>query len=76
MDVHSLGQILLQTLAFTEPTQSRSVEPVAELIEKMVSPDPLERPSADTVVARLLKLEIETLGCHIVPERGSIRRAA
>ncbi|WP_236696284.1 serine/threonine protein kinase [Rhodopirellula islandica] len=76
MDVHSLGQILLQTLALTEPTQSRSVEPVAELIEEMVSPDPLERPSTSNVVARLLKLEIETLGCHIVPERSTIRRAA
>ncbi|MEP3930546.1 protein kinase family protein [Rhodopirellula bahusiensis] len=76
MDIHSLGRILLQTLALTEPTQSRSVEPVADLIEQMISPDPLERPSTTDVVARLLKLEIETLGCHIVPERKTIRRAA
>ncbi|WP_231846003.1 protein kinase family protein [Rhodopirellula baltica] len=76
MDIHSLGRILLETLASTEPTHSSSVEPVADLIEQMISPDPLERPSTRQVVSRLLKLEIDTLGCHIVPEGQTTRRAA
>lgn len=76
MDVFSLGRVLWETLALTQPTASSLMEPVAELIEGMVAADPLERPTSSEVVQRLLQLEIETLGCHIVPERTSIRRAA
>ncbi|MCC9642224.1 protein kinase family protein [Rhodopirellula sp. JC740] len=76
MDVFSLGRVLWETLALTQPTASSLMESVAELIEGMVAAEPSERPSSSEVVHRLLQLEIETLGCHIVPERTSTRRAA
>lgn len=70
MDVFSLGRILWQALVKTESAGSAQQAPVAELIEVMVSDDPAKRPDAAAVVKGLLRLEIETLGRHIGPERG------
>ena len=43
------------------------LEPVADLVQQMVSLDPDERPTAAEVGQQLLQLEIETLGRHIGP---------
>lgn len=74
MDMFSVGRLLWQWLAHIQPIHQSLLEPVAELVEQLVSEDPTDRPSAETVANRLLKLEIETLGCHIQPSQG--RRAA
>jgi serine/threonine protein kinase len=74
MDIFSLGRLLWQWLAQSEPASETLMEPVAEMIEKMVSQDPMERPEASEVAKQLLRLEIETLGCHLVP--SVTRRAA
>lgn len=76
MDVFALGRVLWECLAQTAPIQSAAIEPVAELIQRMVSPDPLQRPASDTIVQQLLSLEIETLGGHIGPSAATVRRAA
>ncbi|SMP50928.1 Protein kinase domain-containing protein [Neorhodopirellula lusitana] len=75
MDTFALGRILWESLAATNATSSASIEPIAELIEQMVSPDPLDRPDSKRVVKQLLSLEIETLGGHIGPSTA-VRRAA
>jgi serine/threonine protein kinase len=67
MDIFSLGRLLWQWLAQCERASETLMEPVAEMIEKMVSQDPMERPEASDVAKQLLRLEIETLGCHLVP---------
>lgn len=69
MDVFSLGRMLWQWMTRTLPVTQTMLEPVAELVEKMVSPDPDQRPSADAISKQLLRLEIETLGRHIGPTR-------
>ena len=69
MDVFSLGRMLWQWMTRTLPVTQTMLEPVAELVEKMVSPDPDQRPSADAISKHLLRLEIETLGRHIGPTR-------
>ena len=74
MDIFSLGRLLWQWLARTEPTRESLIEPAAGLVEQMVSIDPTTRPKAGEVANQLLRLEIETLGCHIVPTQ--MRRAA
>lgn len=74
MDVFSLGRILWQWITKTQQVSQKLLEPVADLVEAMVSDDPEERPSAAKVVRQLLKLEIETLGQHIGPSQS--RRAA
>ncbi|MGI9473811.1 MAG: protein kinase domain-containing protein [Rubripirellula sp.] len=80
MDIFSLGRVLWQWLTCTEQVHQGLLEPVAELVETMVSNDPLERPTAANVVKQLLRLEIETLGRHIGPTQprrsNPIRRAA
>lgn len=74
MDIFSLGRMLWQWLTRIEPTSEVFLEPVAGLVEQMVSIDPLVRPPASEVAKQLLRLEIETLGCHLMPVRT--RRAA
>jgi len=74
MDVFSLGRLLWQWLTRIEPAHESLMEPVAALIETMVSDYPSERPAASDVAKQLLRFEIETLGCHIVP--NDLRRAA
>jgi serine/threonine protein kinase len=78
MDVFSLGRILWQWMTHIEPISQVVLEPVADLVETMISADPSERPAASQVVKQLLRLEIETLGRHIGPgqSRGESRRAA
>ncbi|TWU50950.1 Serine/threonine-protein kinase PK-1 [Rubripirellula tenax] len=74
-DVFSLGRILWKWLTHTHPTNRSTLEPIADLVESMVSDDMNQRPTAGRVAKQLLKLEIETLGQHIGPADG-IRRAA
>lgn len=76
MDVFALGRVLWECLAQTAPIHSATIEPVAELIEQMVLPDPSQRPDSATVVKQLLSLEIATLGGHIGPSVATVRRAA
>ena len=73
MDVFSLGRILWKWLTCIEQVNQASIEPVAGLVESMVSEDDAQRPSALSVSDQLLRLEIESLGCHIGPGQ---RRAA
>lgn len=74
MDIFSLGRVLWQWLAHSEPAPRTHLEPVADLVEQMVADDPGQRPKARTIAKQLLRLEIETLGKHIVPVGA--RRAA
>ncbi len=67
MDTFALGRMLWESLAATIPSARGAIEPIAELIEKMVAADPQQRPVMCEVVQRLLALEIETLGEHIGP---------
>ena len=78
MDIFSLGRVLWQWLTRTEQVSPMMLEPVADLVQQMVSKDPDERPTAAGVVQQLLQLEIETLGRHIGPTNGitANRRAA
>lgn len=69
MDVFALGRILWQWLMRTVPVSEIMLEPVASLVERMVSPNPEDRPAAADVATDLLRLEIDTLGCHIGPSR-------
>lgn len=74
MDIFSLGRILWQWMIRTEQVSQSLLEPVADLVEAMVSSDPSQRPGAGEVAKQLLRLEIETLGRHIGPSPD--RRAA
>ena len=67
MDIFSLGRVLWQWITRTEQVSQIMLEPVADLVQQMVSKDPDERPTASGVVQVLLQLEIETLGRHIGP---------
>ncbi|MFK8111447.1 MAG: protein kinase family protein [Rubripirellula sp.] len=69
MDMFSLGRVLWQWLTLTEPVNQSVLEPVADLVQSLVSDDPVQRPAASEVVKQLLRLEIETLGRHIGPSR-------
>ncbi len=79
-DIFSLGRILWKWLTHTYPTHRLVLEPIADLVEKMVSDNPSERPTASRIAKQLLKLEIETLGQHIGPHSvassENTRRAA
>lgn len=63
-DIYSLGTIL------AELTQTELDLPnaVAKLIESMTADLPKQRPTAEEVIEQLLRLEIETLGRHILPK--------
>ncbi len=74
-DVFSLGRILWQWLTHIHPANRSTLEPIAELVESMVSIASDQRPTAGRVAKQLLKLEIETLGQHMGPPE-SVRRAA
>jgi serine/threonine protein kinase len=76
MDIFSLGRLLWQWLTRIEPACDRQLEPVADLVEQMVSPDAASRPTARVVSKQLLRLEIETLGRHLRPGSARSRRAA
>ncbi|WP_339937436.1 protein kinase family protein [Novipirellula rosea] len=74
-DIFSLGRILWQWLTRVEAASDLLLSPVAELVETMISPRPSDRPTANDVTRQLLRLEIESLGCHIEPDKRR-RRAA
>ena len=84
-DIFSLGRVLWSSMTRVRVAEDRAaqdwashdraMEPIAELIERMVAPDPRERPTAEWVSRQLLRLEIESLGRHIGPLEPS-RKAA
>ena len=80
MDIFSLGRVLWHWITRTEQVSQAMLEPVADLVQQMVSKNPNERPTAAEVVQQLLSLEIETLGRHIGPASSNVvtahRRAA
>ncbi|QDS95213.1 Serine/threonine-protein kinase PrkC [Roseimaritima multifibrata] len=61
-DIFSLGKIMEQLI-----DDEGRPEQVSQLIGQLLSPRPQDRPTASKVVDQLLKLEIETLGRHILP---------
>jgi serine/threonine protein kinase len=73
-DLFATGRLLWQWLSRIQTSDESMLRPIVEWVERMVAEDPVERPTADEVVAALLRLEIDTLGEHIVPPRP--RRAA
>jgi len=75
MDVFSIGRVLWQLLTQTSGYDPLALEPIAELIESMVAEEVDQRPTAAQLVQRLLVLEIETLGGHIIPANANRRVA-
>ena len=71
-DCFSLARLLWQLLSLTDrsATTSAGIDAVADLIAELVDDDPKRRPAAETMASRLIRLEIETLGCHIRPGRA------
>jgi serine/threonine protein kinase len=69
-DCFALGRLLWQLLSLTDrsATTAAGIDAVADLIAELVDADPKRRPTAETVASRLIRLEIETLGCHIRPK--------
>ncbi len=67
MDVFALGRVLWRWLTYLDPVDETMLEPVAALVEAMIDPAAEQRPAAEQVVGELLRMEIETLGCHIGP---------
>jgi serine/threonine protein kinase len=70
-DCFSLARLLWQMLSLTDrsATTSAGIDAVADLIAELVDANPKRRPTAETMASRLIRLEIETLGCHIRPSR-------
>ncbi|WP_182869045.1 protein kinase domain-containing protein [Rhodopirellula sp. JC639] len=66
-DLFAAGRMLWEWLARVETSNEQVLSPVCELVECMVDEAPENRPSADEVTATLLRMEIDTLGEHIVP---------
>jgi serine/threonine protein kinase len=75
MDMFSVGRMLWHWLSVTDSVTQHVLEPIATLVEQLVSTEPSERPTAHSVVNQLLRLEIETLGRHIDPENRPVRRS-
>ncbi len=73
-DMFALGRMLWRWLTQVAGSNDRGLEPVAELIERLVENDPGKRPTAEAAAKDLLRLEISTLGQHFDPL--TIRRAA
>ncbi|TWU41895.1 protein kinase domain-containing protein [Novipirellula artificiosorum] len=74
-DIFSLGRMLWRWMTKVNVPNELQLSPVAELVEKMIAESPNDRPTAAHISRELLRLEIESLGCHIEPDRRS-RRAA
>lgn len=70
-DSFSLGRLLWQLLSLTgkNATTAAGIDAVADLIAELVDPVASKRPSAEQLAGRLVRLEIETLGCHIRPSQ-------
>ncbi len=78
-DCFALGRILWQLLALTDRSAAHfaGFDVVADLVADLVDDQPGQRPTAQAVVDRLVRLEIETLGCHIRPsDLGAGQRRA
>lgn len=73
-DLFAAGRILWEWLTHVDTSSEMILSPICELVEQMVNETPHDRPSAKDVTKALLRLEIDTLGEHIVPEQQ--RRAA
>ncbi len=66
-DVYAAGRILWQWLTRVDTSSEVLLRPVCELVEQMIDEAPQKRPSADQITQLLLRLEIDSLGDHIVP---------
>ena len=77
-DMFAVGRMLWESMAVSRTVNDLTLEPIAELVEQLVAPDPSRRPTSQFVVDRLLRLEIETLGRHIDPDGrpGNASKAA
>jgi serine/threonine protein kinase len=73
-DLFAAGRILWEWLTHVETSNDIVLRPVSALVERMVDEVPQNRPSAGEITKALLRLEIDTLGDHIVPAQQ--RRAA
>lgn len=73
-DIYAAGRILWQWLTRVDIANETLLSPVCELVERMVDDAPQNRPAPDDIVQTLLRLEIDSLGEHIVPTPR--RRAA
>ena len=73
-DIFATGKILWQWLTRVETSNEAILSPVCGLVEQMADDSPQKRPAAQELVKALLRLEIDTLGDHIVPQ--PLRRAA
>ena len=68
-DVFAAGRILWNWLTKIPAADDSILVPVCALVEQMVHENVQRRLDASGAVKALLKLEIDTLGQHIVPER-------
>ncbi|QDT58554.1 Serine/threonine-protein kinase PK-1 [Stieleria bergensis] len=68
-DVFAAGRILWNWLTKIPAAEDSLLVPVCALVEQMVHENQHRRIDASGAVRALLKLEIDTLGQHIVPER-------
>lgn len=66
-DIFALGKVMQQLI----PAASQAPEPVVGLLKQMTQPAAQDRPTAAQLVDQLLKLEIETLGRHILPNAST-----
>jgi serine/threonine protein kinase len=67
-DVYALGCLLQRMLAASQ-REAPLPEAVEALLAETLAERPQQRPAAASLVDRLLRLEIETLGRHIRPHR-------
>lgn len=77
-DTYAVGRILWQWLTHVDTSNELLLSPVCELVERMIDDAPQKRPSPEQVTQTLLRLEIDSLGDHIVPasDPQPARRAA
>lgn len=77
-DTYAVGRILWHWLTHVDTSSEVLLSPVCELVEQMTDDAPQQRPAPEQVVQTLLRLEIDSLGDHIVPTPAARpgRRAA
>ncbi|TWU05810.1 protein kinase family protein [Stieleria varia] len=68
-DVFALGRVLWQWLIASDVDDESILGPIVEMVEWMVAESPSKRPDASDVARKLLRMEIDTLGHHIGPQR-------
>ncbi len=69
-DLFAVGRILWAWLARVETSNEAMLSPVCELVERLVEQLPTSRPTAFEATQVLLRLEIDSLGEHIGPQRN------